>query len=126
MVDIRRKRRWNSERYPKMVTVRVSDSEHQQILERASRTRLSSSRFLVRAGLAQRFPPIRDRAVPSEEERRELEFLLFELRKIGVNLNQIARDTNLARLLGRRIPRSNIEQAAQMVQGLVKLICRRL
>jgi hypothetical protein len=37
----------------------------------------------------------------TQEEREELGRLLFELRKVGVNLNQIAHTLNAARLSGR-------------------------
>lgn len=121
------KRRWNSERYPKAVTVRVTLSEHQEILSRAERARLSASRYLVRCGLSRRLPPISDRPSPSQKELQELEFLLYELRKVGVNLNQLARRQNTTRLIGGMSPpRTKVDHAAGMVEGLVRLIRRRL
>ncbi len=120
-------RRWNSERYPKAVTVRVTLDEHAQIRERAGRARLSDSRYLARCGLEKRLPPMSDRTPPTEEERKDLEFLLFELRKVGTNLNQLAKRTNSARLLGRTPPPlARVEQAASMVEGLLRLIRKRL
>lgn len=122
-----KKRPWNSLRYPKAVTVRVTEEEHAEILRRAGQSRLSASRFLVRAGLDLRLPPLSDRPPPTSEERRDLEFLLFELRKIGVNLNQLAKRRNKALLLGRvPPPRSEADRAAAVVMGLVRLIKRRL
>lgn len=122
-----RKRRWNSDRYPKMVTVRVTLEEHEELLRRAQRTRLSASRFLVRCGLSQRLPPLRDRPAPTPEERRDLEFLLYQLRKVGTNLNQLAKRTNAARLFGRmRPPASKVEQAASAAEGLIRLLRKRL
>jgi len=68
-----------------------------------------------------------DRTPPTEEERKDLEFLLYELRKVGTNLNQLAHRTNAARLLGRTPPpRHRVELAAAMVEGLLRLIKKRL
>ncbi|RYG39130.1 plasmid mobilization relaxosome protein MobC [bacterium] len=121
------KRRWNSERYPKMITARVTAAEHLAIVERAESARLSASRYLVRCGLGKRLPPMREHKIPSDNERRDLEFLMTELRKVGVNLNQLARRRNLARIVGGMGPsRSKVDQAASMVEGLVRLIRKRM
>lgn len=123
----KKKRRWNSGRYPKMVTVRVTVEEHAEIKRRSALARLSDSRFLVRAGLSLKMPPISDRPPPSDEERKDLEFLLYELRKIGVNLNQLAKAANVARLVrGTPPPRLRVDRTASVVEGLVRLIRKRL
>lgn len=121
------KRRWNAGAYPKMVTVRVTNEEHAEIQRRSAQARLSDSRFLAKAGLGLKMPPVSDRPRPTPEERRELEFLLYELRKVGVNLNQLARRANTARLVRRMPPpRSKVDHAAGAVEGLVRLIRKRL
>lgn len=119
-------RKWYSGSFPKRVTVRCTVTERDQLYERAGRARLSASRFLVRVGTGVKLPPISDRKPPTDEERKDLEFLLYELRKIGVNLNQIARASNLARLMGRRAPSGRIESSAAAVEALVRLIRKRL
>lgn len=127
MAQERPKRRWNDGNYPARITVRLTREEKAEILVRADRAVLSDSRYLVRCGLAKRLPPMRDTPPPTEGERKDLEFLLFELRKVGTNLNQLAKRTNAARLLGRTPPPlARVEQAAVMVEGLLRLIRKRL
>ncbi len=123
----RRNRKWNSGQYPKVVTVRVSTPEHGEIHRVAGLARLSASRLLVRNLLDQRLPRLLVSPPPSKAERQELEFLLYELHKIGVNLNQLAHRTNRARLMGRfPPPRGKVDAAATAVEGLVRLIRNRL
>lgn len=122
-----RKRRWNSDRYPKMITVRVTAEEHAALSERAARARMSASRYLVVAGLRGKPPPLRETLPPTAAERERWQWLLWELHKLGTNVNQLAHATHRARLLGRSgPPLSAIEQAGQRVQLLVRLIQERL
>ena len=126
-MDERKKRSWNSDQYPKVVTVRVSEEEHAKIHGVAGLARLSASRLLVRSLLDRRLPVLADSPPPSTERREELEFLLYELRKVGTNLNQLAHRTNRARLLGRfPPPRRKVDEAAAAVEGIVRLIRNRL
>lgn len=76
--------------YAKSLLVRLTDAEKRDIEARAERAELSVSRFLVKSGLDEA------RAI-DPEERRLRERALFELRKVGVNLNQIAYALNAAR-----------------------------
>lgn len=122
-----RKRNWNSEQYPKVVTVRVSTGEHGEIHRVAGLARLSASRLLVRSLLDRRLPEMSDTPPPTKEERAELEFLLYELHKIGVNLNQLAHRNNRARLIRRfPPPRRQIDSATTALEGLMRLIRNRL
>lgn len=73
--------------YQHRFSVRVTTDELRQLHERAQAAHLSLARYVVEAGLA----PER---VPSPEERRQRELALFHVRKVGVNLNQIARRLN--------------------------------
>lgn len=127
MEKTRRKRRWNSPHYPRMVTVRVTVAEHAALMQRAARTRLSVSRYLVKAGLRGRPPRLRDTLPPTPAEQAHWEQLLWALHKLGVNVNQLARDANHARLMGwGRPPSAEIDRAARDVQLLLRLIRERL
>lgn len=76
--------------YAKSVLVRLTDAEKRDIEARAERAELSVSRFLVKSGL--------DEARAIDPQERQLrERALFELRKVGVNLNQVAYALNAAR-----------------------------
>ena len=127
MSSHRPKRRWNSPRYPRMVTVRVTAAEHKALMERASLARLSASRYLVAAGLSGKAPKLRETPPPSPEEALRWEQLLWGLHKLGTNVNQLARDVNRARLLGWSGPHpAEIERAARDVRLLLRLIRDRL
>lgn len=76
-----------TKRYNKPVIVRVTEQELINLRIRAKENQLSLSRYLVEAGLA------KDKVLtPGEREREER--AIFHVRKIGVNLNQIARSLN--------------------------------
>lgn len=123
----RKKRSWNSAHYPKMVTVRVTADEHAEIQRVANLARMSASRLLAATIIGRKLPPLRETPPPTKERRQELEFLLYELRKIGVNLNQLAHKTNRARLLGTfPPPRRKVDAASAAVEGLVRLIRNRI
>jgi hypothetical protein len=80
----------------------VSPTEKRALRERAQAAGLSLSRYLVEAALAP------DR-VPSPADRRRLERALFHLRKVGVNLNQVARKLNG----GEAVPPPQLERALE-------------
>ncbi len=127
--DGRRKspRKWNSDLYPKSITVRVTLEEHQQIGEWADRVNLSHSRYLVTKGLGRRLPPLRDTMPASPDDRRQIEFLMIELRKIGVNLNQLAKNYNRARIFGHSGPSSiAVERASSKAEALLRILKNRL
>lgn len=67
----------------KFVNFRVSDSENEQLLERIKNSGLNKQQFLVRSVLG--------KSIPNEKLFQEL---LVEIKKQGVNLNQIARACN--------------------------------
>lgn len=67
----------------KFVNFRVSDSENEQLLARIKNSGLNKQQFLVRAVLG--------KSIPNEKLFQEL---LVEIKKQGVNLNQIARACN--------------------------------
>lgn len=68
-------------------TIRTTGQERQQLLVQARRAGLSLSRYLVESGLTS-VPPL------SPEEQAQRQRAIFHARKIGVNLNQIARQLN--------------------------------
>lgn len=123
----RPRRKWNSQRYPKAISVRVTGEEHRRIGEWAARANLSHSRYLVRRGLSERLPPLRDAYPPGPEDRRRIEFLAGELRKIGGNLNQLAKRSHRARIFGGAGPSSSaVERAASQAGALLRILRNRL
>lgn len=88
--------------YAIRLTVRVTEAERRRLGDRARGAGLSASRYLVEAGLAATDPP-------DPAERATLEAALFHLRKVGVNLNQIARRLNA----GDRPPPAALDRALE-------------
>jgi hypothetical protein len=72
----------------KNISVRPTPAELEQLHERAASFGYKSvSQYLIERGL-------RDGAMIKSVERERVERLLFEARKIGVNINQIAHQMN--------------------------------
>jgi hypothetical protein len=72
----------------KNISVRPTPAELEQLHERAASFGYKSvSQYLIERGL-------RDGAMIQTPERERVERLLFEARKIGVNINQIAHQMN--------------------------------
>ncbi|MCR5613238.1 plasmid mobilization protein [Treponema sp.] len=76
---------------PHKITFRVSDSELQELKLRVEKSEFSMQQFLIRAVFSK-----------AQIEKGMLEEILFELRKQGVNLNQIARACNLGHMEAER------------------------
>lgn len=70
--------------YDKRVEVRLTKTELEQAQAKAKRLKLSLSRAFVKSFLS-------DEKMLTAEEREEVQQLRFEVRKIAVNLNQIAK-----------------------------------
>jgi len=73
-------------RYRCEFTIRATPEERARLEARAKAAGLSLSRYLVEAGLTT--------TLPGAAERALRERTLFHVRKVGVNLNQIARRLN--------------------------------
>jgi len=73
--------------YHHRLTIRATKTERKHLGERANAAHLSVARYLVEAALTSANPP-------TPETRAERERLLFQVRKVGVNLNQLARRAN--------------------------------
>lgn len=76
-------------KYPKSALVRLTADEHALLVARAKKARLSLSRFLVQAGLTGK--------APTHEDREQHERAIIEVKRLGNNLNQIARQLNAHR-----------------------------
>ena len=84
-----------SDRREQWIKARVSPAEHADILTRAARARLSPSEFLRRSALTPTGASPAAEPVAVAEETAQAEFeLIDQLRRIGVNLNQLTRVAN--------------------------------
>ena len=89
---------------PNKVTVRLSDSELSDLKERIKLSGFNQQQFLTRA--------IFNKAMMNKEQ---LHSLLVELRREGVNLNQIARACNTYKVLE---DEQKIRQAIEQLEAL--------
>ncbi len=107
--------------------MRVTYDEHQELAERAHAARRSLSRYLIESGLRGRPPKLQSALPPSPEERAILEGLFFQLRKAGVNLNQLAHRENSAAYTDAEPPTdAELREASKAVSELVREIEKRL
>ena len=81
-----RPRLGDEERRTRTVGVRVTETEAEELRERAQAARLSVGSYLRRRALGQRVRMVAERRLGAAELR--------ELNRIGVNLNQMARAMN--------------------------------
>jgi predicted transcriptional regulator len=117
------KRAWKSESLPRVFTVRADDNEYRKLKELSKKTNLSLSRMLIEATL---FYGLKtpDRA---EAEKQSIENLLFEVRKIGVNLNQITHNLNVAKFENETPPTAfEVGNAIKKVEDVIKELKSRL
>ena len=73
------------------MTVRMKPEEHRLLAERSREVGASFSRYLIECGL---FECGLRRGILTQEDREVLQFLAFQVVKVGTNLNQIARRLN--------------------------------
>lgn len=102
--------------YDKKALVRCTEKELGELHQKAKRTKLSVSRFLVKSALS-------DEQILSAEEKEEIRQLRFEIRKIGINLNQITFSVNASRR-GRGEPPA--QEAIDDVQTLIERTLKKL
>jgi Bacterial mobilisation protein (MobC) len=119
----RNKKAWKSESLPRVFTVRADDNEYRKLKELSKKTNLSLSRMLIEATL---FYGLKtpDRV---EAEKQSIENLLFEVRKIGVNLNQITHNLNVAKFENETPPTAfEVGNAIKKVEDIIKELKSRL
>lgn len=118
-----RKKRRLAGLYPVPIFVRATEEEARQIGRNAAKAGRNRSRFLAELGAAEgaadELP-----APPSPELVAVLEALMFQLRKAGVNLNQLAHRENSADVGGSMAPPSEdeVQEGARAVREVAELI----
>jgi hypothetical protein len=104
--------------YP--IFLRATRLEYIKIKIKAKQTNRSISRFAIEKCLS-------DEIFQEKIEQENLKLLLFEVRKAGNNLNQIAHSLNLSRLTDTQPPSENeINKATNELKNTIELIKKRL
>lgn len=102
-------------KYKKRLCVRVTDEELEQLEIRASMANLSMSRFLVEAGLCPKL-------IIDPQERERQKGAVYQVRKIGGLLNQIARALNKGEVINLVTLERVLEQQEKTLEALEKLV----
>lgn len=76
----------------KGLLVRLTSQEHEQILKKAEQFNVSASQFLCRLGL--------EKEIPAAAEAENLLRIIYQLDRIGNNLNQISKHLSASRKHG--------------------------
>jgi hypothetical protein len=98
--------------FEKIMTVRMKPEEHRMLSERSREIGTSFSRYLIECGL---FECGLRRSILTPEDRQILQFLAFQVVKVGTNLNQIAKRLNSA---SGTIDLSHLEAALTEIEEL--------
>ena len=108
--------------YPVPIFVRATEAEAKAIKQHAARSGRSVSRYLAELGAREDGSPPPPRL--TEAELGELSAARYELRKVGVNLNQLAHRENSADVGGPAEPPSEAEllEAARAVREAVQIM----
>lgn len=110
------KRRWKSDNLPCIFTVRTDEDEHQKLKKMAEKTGWSLSRLVVEATL---YYGVKSTA-EATADRQVFEQMVFEIRKIGINLNQITHTLNAAhRGAGQPPMQGEIDKVLQEIESVL-------
>ncbi len=102
------------------ILVRATPAERKAIRKRADAAELSLSRFLVARGLSEQPPP-------TKEDREALSKMLFELKKAGNNINQIAHAMHSSRLTDAPPPaKGEISEAILTIREATAAVKKRM
>ncbi len=106
--------------YEKRTEVRLTEKELSKLHEKAEKAKLSISRLLVKSALS-------DDKVLTAEEKDEIKQLRFEIRKIGINLNQIAHYINASqRGAGNPAPDNQINEIQKLIEQALRKLLKKL
>ncbi len=97
-------RSWRTASLPRRIVVSCTDAEYDAILRNSNLAGLSLSRFLVAVGFRE-LPPL------TSAERELLMALIFQIKKAGVRLDQLAHAQHSSKFTGEPPP-PEIETAA--------------
>lgn len=91
-----RKRAWKSEILPYVFTVRASWEEGNKLKEMAAETGWSLSRLMIESTLRNGIGSASEAQALEAERRALLEEMMFEIRKIGINVSRTSHVINAA------------------------------
>ncbi len=106
--------------YIKQILARTTEKEFAELHDRAKKANLSLSRYLVKSALS-------DGQVLTIEEREEINNLRYEVRKVGINLNQIAYQINISQRGKGEPPKDDeIDEIQKTVNQILRKLLKKL
>lgn len=115
------KRNWKSQRHPRVFTVRATEKEYRELVRQKEIHGTSLSRLLVDSALCYEGPPV----FLVDSQKQAVEELLFEVRKIGINLNQIAKVMNASRYDSSKAPsEEKVVSTVAEVESVIRKLSR--
>jgi RPA family protein len=119
----KKKRAWKSRELPRVFTVRANEDEYNRLKVLAKKSGLSLSRLVIEGTLENGVKDLNIRDVEAsmrESESWIIETFIFELRRIGVNLNQLAHAQNAYHRGGGQSPTAaEIERVLAEMEKLI-------
>lgn len=104
----------------KVIFVRATKEEYEEITHKAQYTDMTPSRYLISCGLNQKIK-MRKSKKATGQDREQLEDLMWQLKKLGRNINQLAHCYEDVKLSGEGlIDEKEIAQAGEKVKALLK------
>lgn len=110
-------------KYPRAFNARASENEHKKLKKLSSITGKSLSRLVIETTLS---APLQS-AEAAASEQRDREEMIFQLRRIGINLNQItvalhaaARDAQAS------LMETELEEAAAEIESVISALKKKL
>jgi predicted CopG family antitoxin len=121
--NTKKKRHWKSGNLPRVFTVRADDEEYEELKKMTDETGWSLSRLLIEGTLSKTIRTAEQVAA----ERADVEEMIFQMRRVGINLNQITAALNAVKR-GKKVSvtEEKLEAAVQEVESLIREMKKKL
>lgn len=108
------------EKREKVIFIRVTKEEYEKINELAEYANMTVSKYLIARGLKEKVKWRKNKRTKGEE-REKLEELMWQLKKLGRNVNQLAHSYEDNKLTGESlISQKEINLVGEKIKGLLK------
>jgi hypothetical protein len=102
------------------ITIRLPRKQRETLHKKAQHTGISLTKFLISSALS-------ERGAAHKEDREAIGKLLYEVRKAGNNLNQIAHEIHASKFTNARTPtETEIIETVSELKEAIKTIKKRL
>lgn len=119
----KKKRHWKSSNLPCVFTIRGQAEEKRKLEEMARSSGLSLSRLMIEGTLRKTIRTAEQFA----REREDVEEMIFQIRRVGVNLNQINTALNAVRRgQTASVTEEKLDRAVAEVESLIQKLKKKL